>query len=256
MKILKICLFIIIISTLLCTYSSNVYGKPKTPAPIEQPTLVDIEQIYVDVLRTDFGPEQNSFIWRELEEKVEKKLKDVGIKTAPAIYVGAKSKVFNIPELRFSINTLKLTDSNECVFHIQMSLARKAYLNKKPQGYLKAGVWKTKPIMQSTALAQVDDKITKSVLIEVEKFIQAYLTANPKDASTADANLVVPLKKKVETTTSKPIKYQYLASKNSKVFHQPKCSSAQRIKSQNRIIYKNREEAIGSGKRPCKLCKP
>ena len=48
----------------------------------------------------------------------------------------------------------------------------------------------------------------------------------------------------------------YVASKNSDVFHHPWCSYVQAIKPENKICFSTREEAIGSGRRPCSVCKP
>ncbi len=48
----------------------------------------------------------------------------------------------------------------------------------------------------------------------------------------------------------------YVASKNSKVFHKADCREAARILDTNLIHFNTREEAIASGRRPCKACKP
>jgi len=48
----------------------------------------------------------------------------------------------------------------------------------------------------------------------------------------------------------------YVASQKSEVFHRASCSYVARIKAENRICFASREEAIASGRRPCKRCKP
>lgn len=50
--------------------------------------------------------------------------------------------------------------------------------------------------------------------------------------------------------------YKYAASKKSEVFHYISCSYVASIKPENLILFKTREEAIASGRRPCKKCKP
>ncbi len=50
--------------------------------------------------------------------------------------------------------------------------------------------------------------------------------------------------------------WKYVASKNSKVFHRLDCKWAKRISPKNAIGFKNREEAIRSGRRPCRSCRP
>lgn len=47
---------------------------------------------------------------------------------------------------------------------------------------------------------------------------------------------------------------KYMASKSSKVFHGPDCRFAKTIK--NGTEYATRQQAINSGRRPCKQCKP
>lgn len=48
----------------------------------------------------------------------------------------------------------------------------------------------------------------------------------------------------------------YVASKNSDVFHHPWCRWAKKIYPSNLITFKSREEAVASGRRPCKTCNP
>jgi len=50
--------------------------------------------------------------------------------------------------------------------------------------------------------------------------------------------------------------YKYVASKYSKVFHYIWCPLARKIAEKNRIYFKTREEAIKSGRRPCRKCRP
>ena len=65
-----------------------------------------------------------------------------------------------------------------------------------------------------------------------------------------------PPKVKSETKTSGSQEYKYAASKNSDVFHYISCFYVARIKPGNLILFKTREEAIASGRRPCKKCNP
>lgn len=50
--------------------------------------------------------------------------------------------------------------------------------------------------------------------------------------------------------------YAYVAAKGSKVFHLPLCASAKRIKRENLVGFRTREEALAAGLQPCKHCKP
>ncbi|QRN99775.1 MBL fold metallo-hydrolase [Archangium violaceum] len=51
-------------------------------------------------------------------------------------------------------------------------------------------------------------------------------------------------------------KTQYVASRNSKLFHLPECRSAKRIKEKNLISFPNRDEAIAQHYEPARDCKP
>ncbi len=61
---------------------------------------------------------------------------------------------------------------------------------------------------------------------------------------------------KTETKTTETQEYKYAASKKSEVFHYIDCSYVKKIKPEDLILFKTREEAIASGRRPCKKCKP
>ena len=50
--------------------------------------------------------------------------------------------------------------------------------------------------------------------------------------------------------------WKYVASKKSKVFHRPDCKWVKKISPNNLIGFKSREEAIRSGRRPCRSCGP
>lgn len=48
----------------------------------------------------------------------------------------------------------------------------------------------------------------------------------------------------------------YLASKNSKVFHRKTCRQGATISKKNIIRFENKNAATQTGRRPCKICKP
>jgi len=58
-----------------------------------------------------------------------------------------------------------------------------------------------------------------------------------------------------EETEPEP-SYKYVASKNSDVFHHIWCSYVDQILPSNRVYFYTRQEAIDSGRRPCKRCNP
>ncbi len=48
----------------------------------------------------------------------------------------------------------------------------------------------------------------------------------------------------------------YLASKNSKVFHYYTCRSIRTISPENIVEFADKDQALETGKRPCRICKP
>lgn len=60
----------------------------------------------------------------------------------------------------------------------------------------------------------------------------------------------------VKITSGQVAEYAYVASAQREVFHRPDCELAKKISPQNLVGFKTREDAINSGRRPCKVCKP
>ena len=56
--------------------------------------------------------------------------------------------------------------------------------------------------------------------------------------------------------TANVLASNYVGNASSKKFHYADCSSAQKIKSSNRVSFNSRDEAISKGYVPCKKCKP
>ena len=100
------------------------------------------------------------------------------------------------------------------------------------------------------------------MLVQVDAFVGAYKAARSVLDLTEDASKDVPAAGVSAPTQSPPqnlraaASYPFIASKNGAVFHRPDCRWAQNISGDNLVGYKTREEAVQSGKRPCKSCKP
>lgn len=59
-----------------------------------------------------------------------------------------------------------------------------------------------------------------------------------------------------EPQSSSESSVSYVGNSNTKKFHSPYCSSADKIKDSNRVTFSSREDAISRGYTPCKLCNP
>jgi hypothetical protein len=222
------------------------------------PVLAGIKGLHVDIAMPQAWAKKHGIALKDLKSKIETKLTLRGIAQIPLMYNG---RFIHSPELRVDINVLKLDNSQQHVFRVQTSLARSVHLEARPKLGFKADVWKAKAAMQAVSVQNMPPAITKVVLEQIDSFIEDYRIANPPGRQPADANDIAALITAHGRQTKKPEKSttaenEFVASKNSKVFHKSNCSSAKRIKTGNLVTYGTREKAAEAGKRPCKICKP
>jgi len=129
----------------------------------------------------------------------------------------------------------------------------------------------TKEFADSTGMIKFDETMyggnLKKASLEVSDHrpIWAVFKTSADDDPDSYGNLLalstagfVKKKPKKETKEAREIKGEcpYVASKNSGVFHKASCPSAKRINEENKICFKTRQQAIESGRRPCKRCNP
>jgi len=237
---------------LFAVLSGSAVGQIERPVEHEtgligrvNPTLVGISEVSVVIDPPDGEPNKDSLLWEQIDAKVQEKLGKSGVKVNPA-------RLLSRPELIIAVDLLRLEESQAYVFHVQTSLARRVVLDSERQVHLKADVWKAKPAMVAAAVEDMQGKITEAVLAQVESFVTCLLTANPDGFGAADVAKVA--KKGNSGKLVSQGRYRYVASKKSRVFHRADCIWAQRIKPENLIGFNSREEAIRSGRRPCRRC--
>jgi hypothetical protein len=235
---------------------------PEDPTGIligrSHPELAGIKGLYVDISMPEGEAKKYGLALKELKSKIETKLGLRGITPTPRPY---NAREITSPALRVDINVLRLDNSQQHVFRVQTSLARSVRLATQPKLGFQADVWKANAAMQAESIQNMPPTITKVVLEQVDSFIEDYRIANPPGRQTADANDIAALITAPTRQIQPPEKlitaeHGFVASKNSKVFHKPDCSSAKRINPGNLVTYSTREKAIEAGKRPCKICKP
>lgn len=71
------------------------------------------------------------------------------------------------------------------------------------------------------------------------------------DGPTADSENAVTV-----SQTDAPAAGGYVSSKSSKVFHKPTCPHAKRLDMSKAQTFATRDEAVKTGRRPCKTCNP
>jgi len=235
-------------------------GEVECLSPAYMPVLPDLsESAEIVVMISPCKLNIDSPVWEELADKVNRKITEAAIKRYSGPIRGSlMASNLPISILRIDIDMLTLGDLQRYVLRIQTSLATEVSLANESKRYMKADIWRTEPVMQVISIENMPAEVTDVVLRQVDKFIESYLAANPLNKRPCDANDISEVAKEQLKPAAKPAvaKYKYVASKNSKVFHRPDCSSAKRIKPENLIGYNSRDEAINAGKRPCKRCKP
>ncbi|HEW79329.1 MAG TPA: hypothetical protein ENH34_05120 [Phycisphaerales bacterium] len=265
MKTGKYFLLLAVVTGILC---APAWGQepagPNNPVLTvrDNPALAGIQVLYVFIVPPSVRPNEDNLLWERLRTIVERKLIKSDTRLARMIESGYAVWPSNIPVLRVDIDILRLDYSQRYVFRIQTSLAADVFLERYPARFLKVDVWTVARTIQVASAQNEPAAITSFVLGQVETFITAWLAANPQPGQSSDSRtgdtvpLTVQKKRAKPATKSAVAEYKYVASKNSRVFHRPDCSSAKRIKPKNIIGYNSRGEAEKAGKRPCKRCKP
>lgn len=262
MKAEKYCFILVVFAGILCVSSqgevelleSDQGGIIAQP----NPALTGINAIFIAIDAPGVDPNSSAWIHRGLDWKLIDRLQKSDITVNPSMGGNFRESA----TLQVTLNWLNLQSSRQCVFRSQISLERTVILPRQPDLYFGADVWKSKPVMQAVLVEEMPAKVTDVVLEQVEGFISAYKAANLQsdqlqDARTSETNsLTVPKEPTKPDVKSAAAEYEYVASKNSQVFHKPGCRWAKNISENNLVSYDSREEAIKAGKRPCKWCKP
>ena len=259
-------LIIFIVGTIL-GFLSLAFGAIE-PKASDQPSksdnrctlmLKDVSAVYVSISHR--GPEPNTSIsWDNLHILADTKLKQAGIKIAAVAKMGVPK---DVPNLRITITTLNLPQRSQMVFYTQTALYQPiSPFEIRVEG---TSTWQMDSlIIQSADGADANEAITKTVMQQVETFIKDCQAGKVKRISLVEPNdnhndhlgQVPTIQASPKTKTSDAAKETYIASKNSKVFHLMTCAMAQTISAGNLIKFASREEAVSSGRRPCKKCNP
>lgn len=257
-------------------FSEAVY---EISEPVEDTALQGVKEIVPYVTMYWTGERPSDDLAGDIEKQAEEELKGAGFEIGSSEPSEAMLKVLeqktperhgkirirmtNIPELMIRIYVIKHQDSETCVFNVQTSLARKVYTAQPPRKAMKAEVWRIDIGPSATNTENFKAAVFETVLSQVNAFIAAYQKANSSikelvSESREKQDAVVPItaKREARKFATEAAEGYYVASKNSRVFHNPNCYAAKRIMPKNLVKYSSREEAIQDGKRPCKICKP
>jgi len=251
---------IAILAVLAATVLSSLPQRTATtPALDANPLLANLEPMCVFVISPTADPNLPVSLSTQIKAAVERRLQQAAIPLfVPEPVVQYRPAPG--PDLRVHIEALKLGDYDQYVIRIQTRLARTVRIFPTGSLSFKADVWQTNPLMTTTSPKDIPAGLTDLALQQVDDFIKNCKAAGRSAAGTTEPKLgpVAPPTQPQQPTVYQPtpVTYGYVASKNSKVFHKPDCRWAQRIKPENLVRYRTRQDAINAGRRPCQLCKP
>lgn len=162
-----------------------------------------------------------------------------------------------IPRFVVQIESTFVPECERYVYRVQGAFHRPVTVTSEPATAIQAEVWRLAPVKGVAIRSEVASVVEAAVLAQVHAFAEAVRTARSRSRADDGVERTAfhpPLQNNsgLQDASACP----FIASKSGGVFHRPDCRWAQNISADNRLGYKTREEAIQSGKRPCKSCKP
>lgn len=193
---------------------------------------------------------------KDLRAEIDEKLESSGL-TIMSSLLDSQDR-FAYDQLLVRVLMAKPEDSEHYAFCIETSVIRRVYLATGSSEPFTATVFRSDPLMEVATVKDMPAAVTARVLRQIEALIEAHRSANPdgvQASGTSKPGQASQRDTEVADRTT-PARYEYVASKNSSVFHRADCRWAKNISPGNLVGYSSREEAISDGKRPCKVCKP
>jgi len=214
------------------------------------PVLADVNQLTVVLATRDTPGVERMIDAADVKARVLQKLGEAGVGVVPR---GTETA----PRLVVDIEGMEVPGSDQCVFRVQTALDRLVIVPGQGNRQLMTEVWRVGPTMAVVARSQVGGAICDAVLIQTGAFADAHRTARRLLGATKDTAGAAPGSTQTASQTAAgTLPTTFVASKNGRVFHRPDCRWAQNISADNLVRYQTREEALASGKKPCKSCKP
>jgi hypothetical protein len=221
----------------------------------DRQSLRAVEAVAVLVICADQAKE-TGLKEEELQKDVGRRLQEAGIKIVPLSALGT---VPGKPLLRIIIESHQPVGFEVVLYHLHVRFEQMVALARDPEIKVRATTWEIIQLTHATKDRLVEE--TQQNLQDlITHFITDYREANSNKLQPADTNKLRDTAAAKQAQGPVPrqavAEYKYVASKNSRVFHTPDCRWAKKIKPENLVTYKSRDEAVQDGKRPCKWCKP
>lgn len=244
------------------TFAADQPSAPNRPAVsgIVNPHISQLKSLNVFLVEPFLQVDFDRNVWANLKKRIENRLSGSNSQLKKLIKLGTRADSA-LPQLQLIIEALNPDGKNDKLFTVDTSLMVEFVLDRQRKQVLETSVWGLCDTVQVQSTKDIPTVVGNLALKHTDTFIKTWLLANPKFSKTADSlagrrSSVKSSKPAKSGSKNQPVQFEFVASKNSKVFHLPSCSSARRIKPQNLINYKTRGEPRKDGKRPCKRCKP
>ena len=240
------------------TFAADQPSAPNRPAVsgIVNPHLSQLKSLNVFLVEPFLKVDFDQRVWTNLKKRIENKLSGSNPQLKKLIKFGTRADSA-LPQLQIVIEALNPDGKNDKLFTVETSLMVEFILDRQRKQVLETRVWGLRDAVLVQSTKGIPTVVGNLALKHTDVFIKAWLLANQKFNKPTGQKLSERLvKEEKPSSKNQPVQFEFVASKNSKVFHLPSCSSARRIKPQNLINYKARGEARKDGKRPCKRCKP
>ena len=164
------CILLIVVLALLNMTSFSFAGDYS----IQTESLRDLKGVYVSVESPTPEIQKDGLTEDRIKKDVELMLRMAGIK------ILSKEEWFDAegsPSLYVNANVLKLLETREYVYSVNISFKQSVYPVREPMEISGAATWSAGGIVGITPDL---DKIRASVKEQVDEFIKAYLSVNPK----------------------------------------------------------------------------
>ena len=229
------------------TTSSSARLNPR------QASLRGVKEMNVDVVCSQ-EVEETNLNQQDIRRNISKQLEQAGIKVLPEQLWGTAP---GRCRLKILIKVYKPTSLDTFVYNLKVYFVQTVTLQRIPGIKVDAVTWELSWLAHASS-NKLTEEIPANLKIMTDNFIRDYQLANSNSADlpTSSDNTIVTKAPKEQIRSDVAVTYRYVSSKNSQVFHSPQCRSVKRIKPENLVGYISRDEAIQSGKRPCKVCKP
>jgi hypothetical protein len=246
----KMKLKFVIVMCLLAGLTTNSSAKLNP----RQASLSGANVMTVDVVCSK-GVKETDLKQQDIRENIVTQLEQAGIKILPVQLWGTAP---GRCRLKVLIKVYKPSDLDTFIYNLKVYFVQTVALERIPEAKIDAVTWELTWLAHGSR-GRLAEAVPGNLKIMTDNFIRDYHLANPlngEPSGTNTGNSVSASAPQGQIRSGVAARYQYVSSKNSKVFHSPQCRSAKRINPENLVGYNSKEEVVQAGKRPCKVCKP